>query len=134
MGVVQNADFEITEFLMQIGTDDPHLIDLTSDKPIELAVPENSEYSFSIKFKVKHRSLKDVRYKMVLRKAGIAVHTRELLVGESFEAREEEYSKAFPKATAPGGFFTRGKYAATTTYSSEDEELIRQPWQLEITR
>jgi len=127
-----HPDIEIVQFSISIEGQEPTFVPVLGAEKIEFKSPENSKYVISIHFKAK-KTLKDFKYKQVVKRHGITVKSRELEVGD-YEASEELYVKEFPEDTTPGGFIVRGVYPATSTYFANDEELMTTEWSLEITK
>lgn len=135
MPLAKHPDLEILKFVANIEGREPLEVIVKGADKIDIKIPENSKYSMTVFFHVKNRTLKNLKYIQVIKKAGVTVKQRELEIGEEFEPSEEKvYSKTFPEDTTPGGFLFRGLYPATSTYYAGDEELMVVDWQLEITK
>ncbi|KAK6201469.1 immunoglobulin E-set [Scheffersomyces amazonensis] len=129
-----HPDLEVVKFTVEVG-DSEETIDVQVEgvEDVIFNIPESSKFVTTIYFRVKNRELKDVKYKQVIKKAGVPIKTRDLELGPVFQPSDEIYSTAFPEDTTPGGFFFRGTYPATSTYYADGEELFTSDWTLTIT-
>lgn len=129
----KHPDLEIIKFVIQVEGKEPATVQVAGADKIVFKIPESSKYNSTVYFKVKNRPLKNLKYKQIVKKAGVTIKTREEEIGQEFEPSEEEiYSKTFPDDETPGGFFVRGSYYCTSQYYAGDEELILADWVLEI--
>ncbi|ODQ78056.1 hypothetical protein BABINDRAFT_163086 [Babjeviella inositovora NRRL Y-12698] len=135
-----HPDFEIVGVYVNVEGKEPIFHDRTIVPlpALHFQIPEKSKYFLTLKFKVKNRTLKDLKYKQVVKAAGITVKSRECAIGPEFAPIEESddtvYTAEFPEDVTPGGFMIRGKYNASSTYYAGDEALLEGPWTLEITK
>ncbi|KAK6462314.1 immunoglobulin E-set [Scheffersomyces coipomensis] len=131
---VAHPDLQIIKFVVNVDGQEPSEVQVEGAEDIIFNIPESSKYYTTIHFKVKNRELKNVKYKQVVRKAGLVIKQRELDLGPEFQPSDEVYTTDFPEDTTPGGFFIRGTYPSTSTYYADDEELFTSDWTLTITK
>lgn len=134
MTLATHPDLEIIQFTVNIEGREPTVVQVAGADSIDFKIPESSKYSMTVHFKVKNRTLNDLKYKQVVKRHGITFKQRELAIGDSFEPSEEIYTKTFEEDSTPGGFLIRGTYPATSTYFAGSEELFTAEWSLEITK
>lgn len=133
MPLPTHPDLEVIKFEVRVEGKEPVFVQVAGADSIDFKIPENSKYVTVIHFKVKNRSLKNLRYKQVVKKGGFALKTKEIELGD-YEPSDEIYAKETPEDTTPGGFMFRGSYPAESTYYVGDEELYTAEWSLEITK
>ncbi|CAK9436751.1 uncharacterized protein LODBEIA_P12730 [Lodderomyces beijingensis] len=133
MAIPTHPDLIPIEFVLHVVGKDPVTIPVRGVDSINIKIPGGAKYFMTIKFQVKNRTLKDIKYKQNVKKGGITIRARELEIG-TFEPSETEiYTKDFPEDETPGGWLLRGNYYATSTYYAGDELLMAVDWTLEIT-
>lgn len=127
-------DLEIIKFIITFDDGSLRDVPVAGVDDILVTIPEGTNYQMTIVFKVSNRTLKNIKYKQVIRKGGIPLKSKEFLMGEECAPSEEEYVKQFEKETTPSGFLYRGTFPATSTYYAGDEELFISDWTLEVTK
>ncbi|ODQ78103.1 hypothetical protein BABINDRAFT_40153 [Babjeviella inositovora NRRL Y-12698] len=108
---------------------------------LHFRVPEYAKYFTTFNFIVRNRTLKNIKYKQVVKKAGIPFRTRMVEIGPEFAPNDPKngpaiYSVDLPGEETPGGFLVRGLYSAHSTYYAgpEEEIILESPWTLEIVK
>ncbi|ODV77478.1 E set domain-containing protein [Suhomyces tanzawaensis NRRL Y-17324] len=128
-----HPDLEVHKFVIEVEGGATSEVPVLGADKIEFKIPESSKYTVTIFFKVKNNKLTDLKYKQVVKKAGIPIKTRENELG-TYEPSDELLSVTFPQDESPGGYFIRGTYPAQSTYYANGEELTVVDWTLEITK
>lgn len=135
MPLATHPDLQIIKFVVHVEGEEPVEVPVDGADSIEFKIPESSNYYTTVYFKVKNRTLKDLKYKQIVKRHGITFKQHEYEIGPSYEPSEETvYSKDFAKDTTPGGFLVRATYPCTSTYYADGEELYTAEWTLEITK
>ncbi|KAJ7638675.1 immunoglobulin E-set [Roridomyces roridus] len=94
---------------------------LVIDKAI--TIKEDVDYNVCIKFRVNHGVISGVRYKQVVKRAGIPVDTLDQMLG-SYPPNKEPYTKNFDTDHSPKGMLARsGKYSVTSVVVDDDKEV-----------
>lgn len=130
----QHPDIEVRSILINIEGRDPVEVIVWGNPNVHFEIPEATEYVMTLNFIVTNNTLKELKYKQEVRKAGFVVKTREVYVGDEFAPREEPYSVDFAKDTTPSGFMFRGNFNCTSTYLQGGDVLFAQDWTLTVTR
>lgn len=134
MPFAHHPDLLVCEMQLDVAGEEPVIVDLQTADSMAMKVPERTVYSFLIRFKVRNNTLRNLRYNMVLRRAGIPLDSRALSIGEEFVPQDDVYVKRFEDDETPGGFIFRGTYSVTSTFYADDVELMKYDWTLEITK
>lgn len=127
-------DLDIIKFIINFDDGSLREVPVAAVDKVVVSIPEGTNYQMTIVFKVSNRTLKNIKYKQVIRKGGIPLKSKEFFMGDEFAPSEEEYTKQFEKETTPAGFLYRGTFPSTSTYFAGDEELFTSDWTLEVTK
>uniref|UniRef100_A0A0L0NQQ6 Uncharacterized protein n=1 Tax=Candidozyma auris TaxID=498019 RepID=A0A0L0NQQ6_CANAR len=125
-------DLDIIKFIVDFEDGSQKEVPVASVDEVVVLIPEGTTYQMTIVFKVENRTLKNLKYKQVVKKGGIPLKNKELYIGDEYAPGE--HSKQFEKDTTPSGFLYRGTFPSTSTYYAGDEELFTSPWTLEVTK
>lgn len=129
-----HPDFQVLKFTVKLDGNEERETQVLDNDNIVVEIPEGTEYVMTIHFHVTGNTLKDLKYKQVVKKGGITVRTREVKIGDEFEKREEVYTVTFDPDTTPSGMFFRGNFNCTSTYHANGDELYEVPWLLTVTK
>lgn len=129
-----HPDIEILKIVLQVEGDEPKEIQVLGNPAIHFDIPEGSEYFMTLHFTVANNTLKELKYKQEIKKAGFVVKSREVYVGDEFAPREEPYAVDFAKDTTPTGFMFRGNFNCTSTYTESGEFMFAQDWTLTVSK
>lgn len=127
-------DLDIIKFIVDFEDGTQKEVPVASVDDVLFSIPEGTTYQMTIVFEVKNRTLKNLKYKQVIRKGGIPLKSKEFFMGEEFAPLDEPYKTTFEKDTTPAGFLYRGSFPSTSTYFAGDEELFTSEWTLEISK
>lgn len=131
---VDNEFIDVLYFTLNVEGKDPEDVQVKGNDNIHFDIPEGTEYFMTIHFVVKKETLKDLKYKQEVKKAGFVVKSREVNIGPEFEPREEPYVVNFEKDTTPLGFMFRGNFDCTLTYFANDSTLFASNWKLTVSK
>lgn len=131
---VDHPDLEIIKFTVKLADGTTLDVQVAGNPEVVVEIPEHTEYEMTIVFRVKTRTLTNLKYKQEFKMMGVVAKTKVREIGPEFEPRDEPYSKTFEKDRTPGGMMMRGKFDCTLTYLANGEELFRVPWVLNITK
>lgn len=132
MPLATHPDLQIIKFRLNVEGHRPKEIQVEGVDKLDILIPEYSKYTLTIFFKVKNRTLHNLMYTQIFRKAGIIIRQTDLHLGPMFEPSEQMYSKTFDQEETPGGIIFRGSYPAQSIYFTENEELMIVNWKLRL--
>ena len=131
---IDHPNLEILSFTVNYEDGTTYEVQVKGVESIEFKIPEDTTYQMTIHFKVKGRTLQDLKYKQEVKAYGMIVRKREVDIGPEFEPSENTYDVTFAKDTTPKGMMLRGDYNCTSTYYANGEELFLSPWKLSVTK
>ena len=102
---------------------------------MHMILPEYCTYHLTIYYRVKKRAIKNLHYYHGVKKAGIAIKTRNLDIGDVEPNEGDTLHKAvFEADTLPGGYFIRGTYPANTIFLEDKKPIFNFDWNIEIAK
>lgn len=98
---------------------------------LHFILPEYLTYTLTVRFKTPNKQLLKLRYKQLVKKAGMTLNLRDEHLCDSTNL-EEMHTVTLPPETLPGGTFLRGVYPATLKFLEDDEPVLRCKWTIEL--
>lgn len=131
---VNHPNLEIVKFTVNYENGTSFDVPVKGVESIVFEIPEDTTYQMTIHFKVKEKTLQNLKYKQEVNAFGMVVRRREVDIGDEFVPSDTPYTVTFDKDTTPKGMMLRGDYSCISTYFAEGEELFKSPWKLTITK
>jgi len=105
---------------------------VVKSKSTTLIIKEGADYRMKVKFRVQHEIVTGLKYKQVVKRAGIPVDKTEEMIG-SYGPQVEPYTKAFLPEQAPSGMMARGHYTAKSRFEDDDKNVyLEWEWAFDI--
>lgn len=105
----------------------------SGDKQIQ--IKEKTLFKIKITFKVQHELITGLKYKQVIKKAGIALDKVNNTIGSYApnSLTKPEYTMTLPEIEAPSGLLGRGNYSIVSTFTDDDKnEHLVLNWSVKI--
>ena len=117
---------------MDCGDAPPLTEKVAKSKNTTLIIKEGADYRMKVKFRVQHEIVTGLKYKQVVKRAGIPVDKTEEMIG-SYGPQVEPYTKAFLPEQAPSGMMARGHYTAKSRFEDDDKNVyLEWEWAFDI--
>lgn len=98
---------------------------------LHFILPEYATYTLTVRFRTPNKQLLKLRYRQLVKKAGVTLNSRDHLLCDATTAGEM-HSVTLPPETLPGGALLRGVYPATLKFCEDDDTVLRCKWTIEL--